>query len=199
MEVNPTNLIIEHLKAELVDENIIYDILETSIQGVDKFHSSLEEESNDCHAYFIHLGVSSTATCFNLENIGYNCMNFRVPDEQGNQPENKCIAADKELEGQMRTALDLEDMKKNLESLRADGLGDVCISTDPGRFLCNYVYFQSLCHCSSEACQPATAGDCTRTALFVHVPPVELVPLETQIDFVRRMIEYLKKKQTCVG
>ena len=58
---------------------------------------------------------------------------------------------------------------------------EVIISTDPGRFLCNFIYYKSLRNSSRDG-----GG---AIPLFVHVPPVSVVALENQIYFVKALIE----------
>jgi hypothetical protein len=82
--------------------------------------------------------VNAGATQLALERVGYNVADFRIPDERGWVAKNETIAADEEAE--LHTALPLDDilaeLKTHTELLE--------ISTDPGRYICNYVYFQSL-------------------------------------------------------
>jgi pyrrolidone-carboxylate peptidase len=212
VEINPTTLIVNELKTDPDADtlNTTFQILDVSIDGVDSFHKSLKNA--DVCNFFIHLGVSGSATCFNLETCGYNCNNFRVPDESGNQPCNECIVGERELNSSLSTALDLTCMKAKLQRLASSsatgnvsgidtgntidgGQGctdntDICISVDPGRFLCNYVYYRSLSYClelSKSREQKAS------TALFVHVPPVAVFPLEVQVDFVKRLLHWVRE------
>jgi pyroglutamyl-peptidase len=54
-------------------------------------------------------------------------------------------------------------------------------STDPGRYICNYIYFQSL----HKYAQTSTNTD----VVFIHVPPETVIPLEAQIAFIDNVIE----------
>jgi len=211
---------VEELKTQHSCDDTTYQILDVSIDGVDAFYQNLEKD-NVCN-YFIHLGVSGAATCFNLETCGYNCDDFRVPDESGNQPCKECIVVERELNSSLSTSLNLADMKRKLAKAvdagtaagATTGTGntmdggqgqtdhtDVCISTDPGRFLCNHVYYRSLSHCLALQNTGTSVGDSDATtgglrsrstALFVHVPPVEVIPLKTQLDFVLRLLQWVK-------
>ena len=49
------------------------------------------------------------------------------------------------------------------------------VSDDPGRFLCNYVYYRSL----------ERAG----SSVFIHVPPLQVVGLDEQVRFVKSFLE----------
>ena len=51
----------------------------------------------------------------------------------------------------------------------------VIVSTDPGRFVCNYTYYYSL---------TKTQHDEQVYSLFVHVPPFSVVPQEEQLKTI---------------
>ena len=133
---------------------------------------------DDSQVYCVHLGVSSKAICFNLEHCAYNTMDFRVPDETGNQPTGTVIDNRFELESVKSTSYPIDDFRNRLCMLNYD----VCKSSDPGRFLCNYVYYSSLQKCHNQQ------------AIFIHVPPCEVIPLDIQIrfitDFINILLEY---------
>ena len=48
------------------------------------------------------------------------------------------------------------------------------VSSDPGRFVCNFIYFKSLMRAAAHNCWHA---------LFVHVPPFAAVKEEVQQQF----------------
>jgi len=50
------------------------------------------------------------------------------------------------------------------------------VSTDPGRYLCNYVFYNSLAVLNNPH------------AIFVHVPRVELIPLADQVAAVKALV-----------
>jgi pyrrolidone-carboxylate peptidase len=74
----------------------------------------------------------------------------------------------------------------------------VRISVDAGRYLCNFLYFLSLGACEAEGgggecgCDGGGGGAGTRArrhALFVHVPPAEVVPLVDQAAFLAALLQ----------
>uniref|UniRef100_K3W7U6 Pyroglutamyl-peptidase I n=1 Tax=Globisporangium ultimum (strain ATCC 200006 / CBS 805.95 / DAOM BR144) TaxID=431595 RepID=K3W7U6_GLOUD len=112
---------------------------------------------------------------FALESFGYNLADFRIPDERGWVAQNVVINADED--DALKTMLPLDEMLADLERVNANAR----ISTDPGRYICNYVYFHSLHWVKTQ--------DANHYALFLHVPEFELIPMDEQVQFVRRVIE----------
>lgn len=190
---------------------------------------------------FVHLGVNAQhhAGGFALEKTAVNCADFRVPDVDGLCGGRCCIEDGVGLDAERTTGLPLEALLARLARVgwRADG-GDrtdrpprpwwawwrgrrpsarppVRISTDAGRFLCNFIYFLSLGACDSGGCGCVGDGDGggarswqggaatrrhrRREALFVHVPPAEVVPLEEQaaflVDLMRAIVDEVEGEE----
>ncbi len=155
------------------------NVLETSLQGVDAVFEEWQEEVRDKHVpvVFLHLGVKCEATHFHLERTAYNLLRFRVPDERGNQPVN----------GRISEALsDAIDTELPLEEILSQSSEPVEISTDPGRFLCNYVYFRSL----------GLTDGTQHQSLFLHTPSFSLVPEHKQHAFLRKLVHILHEKSS---
>ena len=187
----------------------------------------------------LHLGVDSNATQFKLEQCAYNDATFRVKDERGYQPNNECIplpppAASTHGEwGEcVKTTLNLVDLCAELERHENSdiieeeeeeeeeeevGSSTVMISTDPGRFVCNYTYYLSLNRCrfindefgrnnnnnSSNSNKRTNEGDAKMKkqvsfsqhhALFIHVPPFDVIPETKQLDFLRRLMIAIERQ-----
>ena len=70
---------------------------------------------------------------------------FRCPDELGLNPVRKCINGKHALDWALRTDLDLEKVLASLQ--RGPPRFRVRLSSDPGRFLCNYIYYCTLSSC----------------------------------------------------
>ncbi|KAJ8602297.1 hypothetical protein CTAYLR_007855 [Chrysophaeum taylorii] len=124
----------------------------------------------------VHLGVASQSERIMLEAAAYNETSFRVPDERGAQP----VAGEIEsgFEPKVASPLDVEAI---VAELRAQG-HDVAVSEDPGRFVCNYLYFKSL---------RKRAG---RPTLFVHTPPFDAVPESRQLETLRCLRTILARR-----
>eukprot|EP00897_Mesotaenium_endlicherianum_P004222 jgi/Mesen1/3828/ME000207S02838 len=126
---------------------------------------------------WVHLGVNSGAARFAIERRAVNEATFRCPDEWGWQPQKEMIAADDcSLTHIRETTLPAEYI---VATLKARGL-DVALSDDAGRFVCNYVYYQSLRHA-----QEVTGATC----LFVHVPTFHVIDQATQLKFLSSLLQ----------
>ncbi|KAJ0397263.1 hypothetical protein ATCC90586_008868 [Pythium insidiosum] len=178
---NPTTFLVQKLAD---DENVTEaKVLEVSAEGSLEMLAPLraKAEASGRPCIFLHLGVNAGSTQFALERIGYNVADFRIPDERGWVAKQEVIASG-EAES-LSTQLPLDDM---LEKLK--GHTDlVDISTDPGRYICNFVFFHSLKWAKDTM---ATEGGATQHhALFVHVPQFSVIPLEDQAAFIRQVIQ----------
>lgn len=128
--------------------------------------------------FWVHLGVNSGASRFAIERRAVNEATFRCPDEAGWQPQKEMIAKeDGSLSFSRVTSVPVEWIA---EALRRMGF-DVAVSDDAGRFVCNYLYYQSLRHAA------ATGAAC----LFVHVPSFASVDEGTQLRFVGALLQVL--------
>lgn len=133
-----------------------------------------EHERNESAApaqhIWLHFGVAAGAPCYYLEQCAINDMSFRVPDEAGYQPRAVPIDPTQPFGAVTYTFL---VVKEFVLSLRKKGY-PVQASRDPGRFLCNWIYYKSLGLCaelnatynketaassSSSAAAPTTAVD----------------------------------------
>jgi len=151
----------------------------------------------------LHLGVGRSEG-FRLEFCAYNEASFRIPDFQGYQPWEKPIVADSSQSvGQCyKTSLDLEGLQNQMQR-DFPGIATL-VSTDPGRFVCNYVYCKSL-----EVSLPYSKGNESSTtvdrdtepnflceSLFLHVPHFDVVDEEEQLAYVAGLIKNLAEQGT---
>lgn len=131
---------------------------------------------------FVHFGVHSQTKTFLLEQVAWNEMDFRVPDQRGFQPKSQPIClADGPIDHSKACLLPLKEIQAKLCALYTEKRM-VELSTDPGRFLCNYLYYISLTE--SSKCPGAYS-------LFVHVPPFETIPKSEQLQFVQLLLTEL--------
>lgn len=112
----------------------------------------------------VHLGVSGAAERIMLECRGANSADFRIPDVKGWQPRGAPVVT--EGDAMLYTALALPQI---LGELHDRGV-DCAISTDAGRYICNYIFYSSL-HAAEGTGVPV---------LFVHVPQFEVMDQAAQ-------------------
>lgn len=131
---------------------------------------------------FIHLGVNMRCTRFHLEWKARNEATFSCPDESGWVPLRHAIDPDNDdITCSRYTSIPLVPL---VNKLTAQG-HSVGISSDAGRFVCNWTYFNSL--------KLAHLHDAH--ALFVHVPPASLVPIERQVEFLADLLDSIAQIQ----
>lgn len=132
---------------------------------------------------FIHMGVNVCAKRFQLEIQARNEATFICPDELGWAPIKQEIIPDMgDISRICRTTL---NVKQLVSDMQARGF-DVEESTDAGRFVCNWVYFNSL----------ALAQRTGTHALFVHVPPPTLVAVQDQVEFMANLMQLIAATQS---
>jgi len=90
------------------------------------------------HVVFLHFGVAAGTSCTRLEEWGYNHTN--IPDDEAHERLINTRVLDWNPSLCLRTYL---PVKYLWERIRGKGLR-INISSDPGRYVCNYMYFSSL-------------------------------------------------------
>ena len=134
------------------------------------------ERRRACRKVFLHCGVDVGSPRFRLELQCVNEATFTCPDEGGWSPCKRCIEPNNDISRKRTTALPISDIANRL---RRRGF-DTEVSYDAGRFVCNWVYYNSLK-------LAAETEDCT--ALFLHVPDLKTLPLQHQVAFVRALLQ----------
>lgn len=183
----------EYLETRPLSGNIKLEsvtIYETAQEPATSSFSELAKQylssdgSNNEHNIFVHFGVHTGAKTFLLEQQAWNEMNFRVPDQRGFQPNQLPIcSADGSTTFSRNCLLPLTEINATLGSQFAfNGEPIVGLSTDPGRFLCNYLYYISLCETSKYP-------NCH--SLFVHVPSFDTIPKTNQLEFIHALLNEL--------
>lgn len=188
---NPTEDIISSLdRWDTEGFSLTTKVLICSVDSVQNFMSDLSETLPtiaDCDdVILVHLGVDTGSKSIKLETMGFNNMTFRVPDEGGYQPNSVSILGDETFDAPIESGLNICKLCEQLSSRE----WNVESSADPGRFLCNYIYYRSLCLSMArreKAGKSDERGTCH--SLFIHVPTVAVVSLQDQIMFVKRAVE----------
>jgi pyroglutamyl-peptidase len=149
-------------------------VVVVDIPHCDEVLVSLGDPASDEIA--IHLGVNAKATCVNVEQRAYNNMTFRVPDECGLQPCEEKINPRCELDSAMETNFPVGDI---VAALQREG-HNIVVSSDPGRFICNYMYYSSL--------KRYERVGLPLNALFIHLPPFDVLDYDSQVRTVSAII-----------
>lgn len=185
---NPTTVISKKLKEYVKRSNLDLQItstlvIETSAEAAQNETDQFKEQllSQKGITVLLHLGVNFKGTNFQLEQCAYNEAHFRIPDEKGYQPRNKKVIDG--CDPTLTTRLDVEKLQTYI------GLESVVVSTDPGRFVCNYTYYCSLSKLQQD--------ENSVYSLFLHVPPFSTIPEEEQLRVVTLVMKAIRE-QLCV-
>lgn len=142
----------------------------------------------------LHLGVHTKAKCFHLEQCAYNDATFRIPDQQGFQPQQECIIPQMSHGVSLLTPWNIpaclvtlnqtttikwehthattEPSEESINVSTDDVPPHIAVpSTDPGRFVCNYLYCYSL----------ATFCPTTTSVTFDHLNESS-IPVDPALD-----------------
>jgi pyroglutamyl-peptidase len=153
--LNPSQEVLNHLDSE----SFVRHVIKTCLLPVDTMSApnillrKIDEVSPDI---VICLGQATGRSSISLEKVAINQLDFRIPDNQGNQVHSKVI----EEYGQDAyfASLPLELLH---ECLSAAGIP--CeISFSAGTYLCNQVFYTLMHHIRSD--QPSILGG------FLHFP-----------------------------
>lgn len=140
-------------------------VLEVSTVGCEEYINSLPKGTIN-----LHFGVFNGSKHFRIEQSGYNLKDFGIPDVRGYEPKNECINDECEENKPCNTKLNVNQivtiLKKQFKVVESD---------DPGRYICNYIYYCSL----NKNCN----------SLFVHFPSFHTIDEETQYQFVIKLLE----------
>mmetsp|Transcript_20333 Transcript_20333/g.30064 ORF Transcript_20333/g.30064 Transcript_20333/m.30064 type:complete len:506 (-) Transcript_20333:205-1722(-) len=185
---NPTSLLMKSLPVYLSQQKqqlglilrvASYTVLEVSADGSSDqlrvIQNSGSNASLEGITVYVHFGVNVESTCFAIEECAYNEATFRVPDEKGSTPNAvPIISQNGPITHSYKSTLPTNWI---YETLKTAGWGD-CIETsqDPGRFVCNYLYYKSLAFCAESA---------DKRSIFFHCPPLSVVCAEDQLCFVK--------------
>jgi len=161
-------------------------VLETSGVGsllqlaeLQQKNKSMNWKEDEIIVVWLHLGVHSSQKNFRVEKFAFNEANFPCPDERQWEPKSQKISS---IPSEyLKTSVPVDEL---VEALHKRSFPEAVVSDDPGRFVCNWLYFNSL-HFSN-----LNSGD---VSLFVHVPPFEEVDKNRQLLFVGALLDELTK------
>ena len=175
--------------------------------------------NNTRHVVFIHLGVDYKSKSIKLETTAYNEASFRIPDEEGYQPKNIPIDDTQLISTRLSTSLNVKKICTHLNNhenmtttTTTMTTTTVTISGDPGRFVCNYLYWSSLNAIRLKTEKDSLLVEETKGedqdeneekkkenmpvvvhhALFVHVPLFSVIDQESQVNFIDHLMDTIQ-------
>lgn len=120
------------------------------------------------------MGLAAGRKEISLERYGWNERRATIPDSDGIVGKGeKIVENGKE---RLETTVDIYELEKRLKDLSIP----VKISTDPGRYVCNNIYYTAL-------------YSSTRPSLFVHFPLLEDMDEQREEKALDVIINYLKE------
>ena len=158
VEVNPTNVVVEQylraaLEARAAHDELLRrvrlataDVLEVSTVGAEDALESVAEEIARRHVpgktshVLLHFGLAAGTKSFNIEQMAVNEARFRVPDQRGLQLTDEPVERSEPLFCRRLSPLVTPAIAHELRQLGYAAKP----SDDPGRFICNYIYYRSL-------------------------------------------------------
>jgi len=165
-EVNPTELVVQSFELFELDslpQDILLDrvVLPVDTTAPDVLEDLLGETGYDI---VLHLGLHEKTQELRIETLGRNLMNFRIPDNRGEQVKGKEIVEGGP--GHLPSTFPVETIEKAL----TDAGLPVTRSDDAGGYLCNMLLYRSL-HFDREEERNAMIG-------FIHVPKMDVMDEE---------------------
>ena len=168
-EVNPAEKVALALKKEHYATAILpvsYAQAKTDFLKIRDLHSS---------DFILSLGLASSRKCISLEQMAYNEMNAIPLDNDGVRKMGEAI-----ITGGKTFLKTSVDVVKIHDALLQAGISSN-ISTDPGRYICNEVYYLDL-----------MSGV---PSLFVHFPAAETLSIEKDYEAVKGILKAIKSSK----
>lgn len=126
----------------------------------------------------IMTGLAASRKEITLEKYAYNERRASIPDNDGVSYEGERIAEDGS--DRIETTVDIEAI---LSLLKENGI-PASISSDPGRYVCNSIYYAAL-------------YDGKRPSLFVHFPPFSAMDEDTEKKALSLILDYYSSTYLC--
>ncbi|CAD8155164.1 unnamed protein product [Paramecium octaurelia] len=172
-ERNPSALLIQQLSPQQQQEFTIESIkvLKVTKEACDEYLSQIDNKN----AINVHIGLFNELQNFQLEMCAYNKLDYELSDFNGCKIRRVKIDQEIDMDEQIKSSLNITQIISQLQQLGYQ----VNKSYNPGRFLCNYLYYQSLKQ------NPQT--------IFIHVPQYQTISEEQQMKFLLDLIQILLK------
>ncbi|HPF16267.1 MAG TPA: pyroglutamyl-peptidase I [Thermotogota bacterium] len=169
-KINPSEEILKQIDQELYPCHIHTRLLPVTVnEAGEMVKEAIESIQPD---YLLSLGLSGRISQIALERIAVNLVDARIPDNNGDQPEDMII----NTQGPVAywSSLPIRTLEKNL---KAKGL-PIYLSYSAGTYICNYVMYTALDYIEEKELKTKSG--------FIHVPflPVQCLehPLRSSMD-----------------
>jgi pyroglutamyl-peptidase len=188
-KTNPSEQVIRRLAGERIGEFTVSSVLlpVDRFQGPEKMLGRLKALDPDA---VLCLGEASGRATVAIERIAVNLVDFRIPDNAGNQVVDEAV-----LPGGPAAYFATLPVRESIQALLNAGI-PAELSLSAGSYLCNQVFYHLL-HYISGSGRQITAG-------FVHLPalpeqaaqqarPLPTMSFETSLAAVRTIIACLSQ------
>ncbi len=129
----------------------------------------------------VMLGEASGSTGIRLETTAWNLRDFRIPDIAGRKQIG--VPVFKGAADSLPSTLPLQAIHDRLIALGHE----VSLSDDPGRYLCNQVFFTALAFMKTNAPRTPTG--------FIHLPLETVCPTDFAVRAVREVIQLVSQEK----
>ncbi len=163
--VNPTESVVRILEKENGIEAFVLPVV------YDRCADVIDGTYGDI---YLHLGLAASRERLTIEKYAYNRKKAEVRDNAG-----VLFSGEKIKEYGEEVLTTPFDTEKIVRALEREGM-ESSVSTDPGRYVCNNIYYHSLAR--------------GRKAVFVHLPPFGSLPLDDAVRAVRAIIRELSSQ-----
>ncbi|XP_066460689.1 pyroglutamyl-peptidase 1 isoform X1 [Eleutherodactylus coqui] len=135
----------------------------------------------------VHVGVSGMATAITLEKCGHNQGYLRLDNRQFCPDTQCCVDGGPEC---LQSCIDMDDVCRRASAAGPDV--QFTVSTDAGRYLCDFTYYTSLHESHGRS-------------VFIHVPPLGKPytaaqlgrALQTILEVILDMVEHSEDQINC--
>jgi len=202
--VNPSETVVRALKdhvakaaPHIAARIVATDVLQTSAAAVKQYAAALDAPGGAAAAaaergagvVVFHIGVdvasSSPGAPAKLEAVAYNDAAFRCPDADGVTLD--CAVSEGGAFPRGARLMSKLPARALAAAVAAKG-HRLVVSGDAGRFLCNALYWLSL-EAGDECGGDGDAAKPPRHALFLHLPPADVMPTAEALALVTAVCE----------
>ena len=163
--LNPTEVLVNKFKDK--------DYINSEVVPV-SYSKSAESAKKIEGKVLLMMGLAAGRKEISLERYAWNERKASIPDNDGVVYNGEKIEEDGE--DRLETKIDILEIERRLQK---EGI-PVKISTDPGRYVCNNIYYTSL-------------SSSIRPSLFVHFPQISDMSEEMEEKALEIITEYLKE------